>query len=52
VPVLKDEVVQDRLSAAALKLRHESLKKEMVELESEMRQLQDSLDTLIRMQQR
>ena len=52
VPILKDEVIQDRLTLVSLRNRSEGLKKEMAELESDMRQLQDALDTLLRMQTR
>ncbi|CAG7691245.1 unnamed protein product [Allacma fusca] len=52
VPVLKDELLVERLTTPGARNRQETLRKEMSELESEMKQLNDSLDTLIRMQQR
>lgn len=53
VPVLKDEVLTDRLAASSsARSRQETLRKEMMDLEAEMKQLQDSLDTLLRMQHR
>ncbi|CAL8088942.1 unnamed protein product [Orchesella dallaii] len=52
VPVLKDELIMDRLVTNSIRNRIEGLKKEMAELEAETRPIQDSLDTLVRMQQR
>ncbi|XP_049823029.1 uncharacterized protein LOC109597113 isoform X3 [Aethina tumida] len=51
-PPLKDELVIDRLSAVQVKPSHDALKKEAMDLESEIRQIQDALDTLLRIQQR
>ncbi|KAK9871722.1 hypothetical protein WA026_014173 [Henosepilachna vigintioctopunctata] len=51
-PQLKDELVIDRLSALQLKPSHDALSKEAMDLEVKMRQIKDSLDTLLRMQQK
>lgn len=51
-PPLKNEVVVDRLASIAIRNRYEALKKEASELESQIKQLQDALDTLLRIQQR
>lgn len=42
----------DRQAAASARNRLEALRKEIASTESEMKQLQDSMDTLIRMQER
>jgi predicted nucleic acid-binding Zn-ribbon protein len=51
-PPLKSEIVVDRLASIAVRSRYEALKKEASELESQIKQLQDALDTLLRIQQR
>jgi hypothetical protein len=51
-PPLKNEIVVDRLASIAIRSRYEALKKEASELESQIKQLQDALDTLLRIQQR
>lgn len=42
----------DRLSAVQVKPSHDALKKEAVDLDAQIRQIQDALDTLLRIQQR
>lgn len=49
---MKDELVIDRLSAVQVRPSHDALKKEAFDLETQIRQIQDSLDTLLRIQQR
>lgn len=51
-PPLRDELVVDRLSALQIKPSHDALKKESQDLEIQVRQIQDALDTLLRIQQR
>ncbi|XP_044272081.1 uncharacterized protein LOC123015995 isoform X7 [Tribolium madens] len=51
-PPLKDELVIDRLSALQVKPSHDVLKKEAADLEAQIRQIQDALETLLRIQQR
>ncbi|KAJ8976792.1 hypothetical protein NQ317_014135 [Molorchus minor] len=51
-PPLKNELVIDRLSAVQIKPSHDALKKEALDLEAQIRQIQDALDTLLRIQQR
>lgn len=51
-PPLKDQLVLDRLSAVQVQPAHEALRKESADLEAQIRQIQDSLDTLLRIQQR
>lgn len=51
-PPLKDELVIDRLSAVQVRPSHDALRKEANDLDSQIRQIQDSLDTLLRIQQR
>ncbi|VEN64201.1 unnamed protein product, partial [Callosobruchus maculatus] len=51
-PPLRDELVVDRLSALHLKPSHDALKHESQELETQVRQIRDALDTLVRVQQR
>ncbi|CAH1154321.1 unnamed protein product [Phaedon cochleariae] len=51
-PPLKDELVIDRLSAVQIKPSHEALRKESQDLELQIRQIQDAVDTLLRVQQR
>ncbi|XP_033611428.1 uncharacterized protein LOC111874632 isoform X2 [Cryptotermes secundus] len=51
-PPLKNEIVVDRLASVPVRGRYESLKKEATELESQIKQLHDALDTLLRIQQR
>ncbi|KAI5753781.1 hypothetical protein M8J77_003302 [Diaphorina citri] len=49
---LKNELVIDRLASLDVKSRYESLRTEAAELETQIKQLQDALDTLSRIQQR
>ncbi|XP_064102534.1 SH3 and cysteine-rich domain-containing protein-like isoform X12 [Macrobrachium nipponense] len=49
---LKDELILDRLAALSSRNRHEALKKEAADLERQIAQLQDSQETLLRIQQR
>lgn len=51
-PPLKNEIVVDRLASIPVRGRYEALKKEATELESQIKQLHDALDTLLRIQQR
>ena len=51
-PPLKDELVIDRLSAVQVRPSHDALKKEATDLEVQIRQIQEALDTLLRIQQR
>jgi hypothetical protein len=51
-PPLKNEIVVDRLASVPVRSRYEALKKEAAELESQIKQLHDALDTLLRIQQR
>ncbi|XP_068081695.1 SH3 and cysteine-rich domain-containing protein isoform X2 [Anabrus simplex] len=51
-PPLKNEIVVDRLSSVSARARYDALRKEELELETQIKQLQDSLDTLLRIQQR
>lgn len=51
-PPLKDELVIDRLSALQVKPSYDALRKEAADLDTQIRQIQDALDTLLRIQQR
>ncbi|XP_030766911.1 uncharacterized protein LOC115890735 isoform X5 [Sitophilus oryzae] len=51
-PPLKDELVIDQLSAVQIKPSHDALRKESDDLKGQIRQIQDALDTLLRIQQR
>ncbi|GLV34333.1 Stac-like [Carabus blaptoides fortunei] len=51
-PPLKNELVVDRLAAVQVKPSHDALKKEALDLEVQIKQVQDALDTLVRIQQR
>jgi hypothetical protein len=51
-PPLKNEIVVERLASIPIRSRYEALKKEATELESQIKQLHDALDTLLRIQQR
>ncbi|XP_018335043.1 uncharacterized protein LOC108743940, partial [Agrilus planipennis] len=51
-PPLKNSLVIDRLSAVQILPAHDALSKEAADLESQIRQIQDSLDTLQRIQVR
>ncbi|KAL1498131.1 hypothetical protein ABEB36_008982 [Hypothenemus hampei] len=51
-PPLKDELVIDQLSAVQIKPSHDALSKESDDLRVQIRQIQDALDTLVRIQQR
>ncbi len=50
--MLKDELIFDRLAGFSLRTKFEALKKDVVDVESHVRQLNDCLDSLNRMQQR
>lgn len=50
--VLKDELCFDRLAVFSLRTRYESLKKDVTEIEAQIRQLNEGLETLTRVQQR
>lgn len=49
---MKDELIIDRLSAVQVLPAHDALKKEAIDLDAQIRQIQDSLETLVRIQQR
>ncbi|CAH1104158.1 unnamed protein product [Psylliodes chrysocephalus] len=51
-PPLRDELVIDKLSAVQLKPSHDVLHKEAQDLEIQIRQIQDAVDTLLRIQQK
>lgn len=51
-PPLKNEIVIDRLASLPVRSRYEALKKEALELDNQIKQLHDALDTLLRIQQR
>jgi hypothetical protein len=51
-PPLKNEVVVDRLASLPVRSRYDALKKEASELDGQIKQLHDALDTLLRIQQR
>ncbi|GLG98250.1 Uncharacterized protein GBIM_04837, partial [Gryllus bimaculatus] len=51
-PPLKNEIVVDRLASVSARGRYEALRKEASDLEVQIKQLQDALDTLLRIQQR
>ncbi|KAF5281601.1 hypothetical protein FQR65_LT02921 [Abscondita terminalis] len=51
-PPLKDQLVIDRLSAVQVQPAHDALRKESADLDAQIRQIQDSLETLLRIQQR
>lgn len=48
----KNELVTDYMSITDIREKHDTLKMEAVKLEAQIKQLQDSLDTLLRFQQR
>lgn len=48
----KNELVIDYMTPGDVREKHDSLKAEAVKLEAQIKQLQDSLDTLLRIQQR
>lgn len=48
----KNELFTDHMSIAELREKHDALKMEGLKLEAQIKQNQDSLDTLLRMQQR
>uniref|UniRef100_A0A1B6CG85 Phorbol-ester/DAG-type domain-containing protein n=1 Tax=Clastoptera arizonana TaxID=38151 RepID=A0A1B6CG85_9HEMI len=48
----KNELVADRLASIQIHSRYETLRVEALELETQIKQLQDALDTMIRIQQR
>lgn len=51
-PPLKNEIVVDRLASVSARGRYEALRKEAQDLEAQIKQLQDALDTMLRIQQR
>ncbi|XP_046668557.1 uncharacterized protein LOC124359657 isoform X3 [Homalodisca vitripennis] len=51
-PPLKNELVVDRLASVQVRSRYETLRVEAAELETQIKQLQDALDTMARIQQR
>ncbi|XP_075235389.1 SH3 and cysteine-rich domain-containing protein isoform X1 [Lycorma delicatula] len=51
-PPLKNEIVIDRLASIQIRQKYESLRIEAMELETQIKQLQDALDTMLRIQQR
>uniref|UniRef100_A0A6P7EYR5 Uncharacterized protein LOC114324758 isoform X1 n=1 Tax=Diabrotica virgifera virgifera TaxID=50390 RepID=A0A6P7EYR5_DIAVI len=51
-PPLRDELVIDKLSAVQLKPSHDVLHKESQDLEAQIRQIHDAVDTLLRIQQK
>ncbi|XP_077292227.1 uncharacterized protein LOC143915436 isoform X2 [Arctopsyche grandis] len=51
-PALKDELVLERLGPMQIRSNYDSLKKEALDLELQIKQLQDSLDNMVRLQQR
>lgn len=48
----KNELVTDYMAPGDVREKHDALKAESVKLEAQIKQLQDSLDTLLRIQQR
>nr|CAH0101404.1 unnamed protein product [Daphnia galeata] len=50
--VLKDELVFDRLAGFSLRTKYESLKKDTAEVETHVRQLNECMESLTRLQQR
>ncbi|XP_049845154.1 uncharacterized protein LOC126297890 isoform X7 [Schistocerca gregaria] len=51
-PLLKNEIIVDRLASVSVRTRLDALRKEAMDLEQQMKQNQDALDTLLRIQQR
>ncbi|GJQ87483.1 hypothetical protein Trydic_g19242 [Trypoxylus dichotomus] len=51
-PPLKDELVIDRLASVQVKPSFDALRKEAADLEVQIKQIQEALDTLLRIQQR
>lgn len=51
-PSLKNELIVDRLASIQIRSRYETLRVEAAELETQIKQLQDALDTMVRIQQR
>ncbi|KRT84210.1 hypothetical protein AMK59_2153, partial [Oryctes borbonicus] len=51
-PPLKDELVIDRLASVQVKPSFDALRKEATDLEVQIKQVQEALDTLMRVQQR
>ena len=51
-PPLKNELVVDRLAPVQVRSRYDTLRVEAMELETQIKQLQDALDTMLRIQQR
>ena len=52
VMLLKDELVFDRLAGFSLRTKYESLRREVVDVETHIRQLSEQIDSLTRAQQR
>ena len=50
--LLKDELVFDRLAGFSLRTKYESLRREVVDVETHIRQLSEQIDSLTRAQQR
>jgi hypothetical protein len=50
--VLKDELVFDRLAGFSLRTKYDSLKKDTAEVEAHVRQLNECMESLTRLQQR
>lgn len=50
--MLKDELVFDRLAGFSLRTKYESLKKDTAEVETHVRQLNECMESLTRLQQR
>lgn len=48
----KNELVTDYMTITEVREKHDALKMESVKLEAQIKQFQDSLDTLLRFQQR
>ena len=52
VTQLRDELVLDRLASLSLHSRYGALQREAVELDTQIGQLRDCVDSLVRLQQR
>lgn len=50
IPPLRDELIVDRTSQTVARNRFDSLRKESQDLEMQIRQLTDALETLVRIQ--
>jgi len=49
---LKNELVVDRLASLDVRAGYDTIRAELMDLESQMKQIQDSVETLKRLQQR